>query len=106
MTRPVRIFIAGPMTGLPDYNLPAFAAAADQLRAAGYEAVNPGHRGVIEGYTWSDYLRDSLRELLTCDAVAVLDGWYDSRGARLENHVADQLGMRIKYVDVWLKEAA
>lgn len=36
-----RIYDSGPMTGLPGLNFPAFDAAAKQLRAAGYDVVNP-----------------------------------------------------------------
>jgi predicted kinase len=98
----VKLYIAGPMTGLPDYNLPAFAAATQQLQQAGYDAINPGHRGVIDGYTWQDYMRDGIRLLLDCDGIALLDNWSDSKGAALEVHIAHSLAMPVKYVDIWL----
>ena len=88
---PVKIYIAGPMTGLPEYNLPAFAAAAVELESLGYEVTNPGRHGVIEGFTWQDYVRRGLIELLACDAIALLDGWESSRGAKLEVQVAETL---------------
>jgi hypothetical protein len=103
---PMRIYIAGPMTGIEDYNLPAFAAAALELDALGYQAVNPGHRGVIDGYTWQDYLRDALQLLLTCEGVALLDGWENSRGATLEKHVADALDMPVHPLSEWIARAA
>jgi hypothetical protein len=98
-----RLYIAGPMSNLPGYNLPAFARAADQLTAAGFDAVNPGRHGVDPAYTWSDYLRRGLTELLTCDGVALLPGWIESRGALLEHYVAMELGMDIRYVHEWLE---
>jgi hypothetical protein len=102
----MRIYIAGPMTGLPAHNLPAFAAAAKQLAALGYDAVNPGRRGVVLGYTWRDYMRDALRELLGCEAVALLDGWEHSRGAALEVHVAQALGMPVQPLTHWTESTA
>ncbi|WP_319942079.1 DUF4406 domain-containing protein [Pseudomonas quasicaspiana] len=36
-----RIYISGPMTGLPDFNFPAFAAEANRLRGLGFDVVNP-----------------------------------------------------------------
>ena len=38
-----RLYVAGPMTGLPDHNYPAFAEAAARLRAVGYEVESPAN---------------------------------------------------------------
>lgn len=102
----MRVYVAGPMTGLPEFNLPAFADAAAQLYARGHEAINPGGSGVIPGYTWNDYMRDGLTLLLTCDAVAVLDGWESSKGATLEVYVARALDMPVRPLGEWLRGAA
>ena len=99
---PTRIYVAGPMSGLPDYNLPAFADAAERLTAAGFEAVNPGRHGVSPGWEWEDYLRRGLAEMLTCDGVALLPGWEDSRGAQFEYLVAAKLAMVAADLDLWL----
>lgn len=98
----MRIYVAGPMTGLPEYNLPAFAAATLELQSLGHDAVNPGHRGVIPGYTWQDYMRDALRLLLDCDAVALLPGWESSDGARLEVRLARKLDMDVRPITEWI----
>lgn len=44
-----RVYLAGPMTGIADYNFPAFNAAAARLRAVGFDVVNPADHGVVEG---------------------------------------------------------
>jgi len=98
----MRIYIAGPMTGLPDYNLPAFAKAKEVLDALGHEGVNPGEPGVIDGYEWSDYVRDGLHLLLDCEGVALLDGWERSKGAQLEVHIARTLGMPVGKLVDWI----
>lgn len=89
-----RIYIAGPMTGLPDFNYPAFHAAAKAWRDAGWVVMNPaenfaGHQGL----PYADYIRKDLADLMTCDAIAFLPGWATSKGATLEHHVAEVLGM-------------
>lgn len=89
----MKVYISGPMTGLPDYNFPAFNAAADALRADGFEVENPADKGVIDGWTWTDYLRLDLRIITECDAIYTLPGWRQSPGARLEVHVATALGL-------------
>lgn len=95
------IYISGPMSNLPAHNFPAFNAAADQLRAAGYDVLNPAAYGEGE-MTWADYLRRDLRDVLNAGGVAVLSGWQNSRGACLEVHVADELGVPTMSVDEWI----
>lgn len=90
-----RIYLAGPMTGLPEHNFPAFHAEAARLRDLGYQVINPAEHGVIDGYVWADYLRLDLTKLITCEAIALLPGWDKSKGARLEYHVASELGMQV-----------
>lgn len=90
-----RIYISGPMTGLPEYNFPAFHAEADRLRALGFEVVNPADLNPDPATTWHECLRNDLAALLTCDAIALLDGWQNSTGAHLEMHVAHRIGMKI-----------
>lgn len=90
-----RIYLAGPMSGLPDNNYPAFHAAAARLRALGYHVENPAENPVPEPETWENYLRMGLRQMLTCDAVVTLPGSPQSRGAVLEMSVARQVGIPV-----------
>ena len=90
------------MTGLPDYNRPAFHEAARLLHDAGYEPINPGTTPLIEGWDWSVYMRKGLADMFYADAVALLDGWETSRGARLEAHVATELGMTVLPLCEWV----
>lgn len=90
-----RIYVAGPMTGLPDFNFPAFHAAADRLRSLGHHVENPADHGVIDGHEWADYMRMDIGQLVTCDAIFLLPGWEKSKGATLERHIAQALGMPV-----------
>lgn len=92
------VYVSGPMTGLPDFNFPAFNAAAASLRAKGHQVVNPAELDVQDAgkpMQWSDYLRRDIRALMDCEAIYMLDGWANSKGARLEHHIAQQLGLEI-----------
>lgn len=90
-----RIYISGPMTGVPDMNFPAFNAEADRLRALGFDVVNPVEINPKPAMSWHECMRRDLAELLTCDTLALLDGWQKSAGAHLEMHVAHRVGMEI-----------
>lgn len=90
-----RVYIAGPMTGLPQLNFPAFHATAQKWRGLGYEVVNPAELCPDPAASWHDCMRKDIAALVTCDAIVLLPGWANSKGATLEHHIADRLGMGI-----------
>lgn len=90
-----RIYLSGPMTGLPDYNYPAFNAEAARLRALGYNVENPAENPLPADAPWHMCMRDAIRQLLTCDTVAFLPGWQVSRGANVEIELAGHLKMGV-----------
>ena len=104
MTAPELLYLCGPVTGLPDYNRAAFAATAAQLEAAGFSVINPAERGADQpGWGWAQYLRRAIRQMLVCDAVAVLDGWEASRGANVEVYLAENVELAVQPVAFWLE---
>jgi hypothetical protein len=111
----VKIYIAGPMTGLPQFNIPAFDEAAARLRARGHEVVSPtelddpqaraaslasadGHFDTLatHGFAYEDFLDRDTEVLRTggFDAIVLLPGWETSRGANRELGVAIGLGLK------------
>lgn len=116
---PKRIYLAGPMTGIPFFNYPAFDAAATELRAAGHEVFNPAeHDKVMFGKDISNATgsaeqaaaehgfdrRAALKADLSwiCDhacTIALLPGWASSSGARAEKALADALGLDVMQLD-------
>ncbi len=90
-----RIYLSGPMTGLPDYNYPAFNAEAARLRALGYTVENPAENPLPADSPWHMCMRDAIRQMLTCDTVAFLPDWRESRGANVEIELAIHLGMAV-----------
>ena len=89
-----KIYIAGPVTGVEGYE-ETFANAADDLRAKGYEPVNPVAPGLVEGYSYRDYINRGFQMLMECDGMLLLPGYMDSKGAALELHYALAVGMEI-----------
>ncbi len=98
-----RVYIAGPMTGLPGFNYPAFNRAARILRAKGYHVENPADNPVPPCGTWKGYMRMAIAQLVTCDTVALLPGWSDSKGAKVEHQLALDLGLDV--LNPWILEA-
>lgn len=96
------LYVAGPTTGLPDHNRPAFYAAAAALRSAGYAVLNPADTSGPEDAPWLWWMRQALHQLANAEGVATLPDWERSRGASLEVYVATALGLPVLTVEEWL----
>jgi len=79
------IYISGPMTGLPEFNIPLFNRVARTLRAQGYKVINPAE--AFCGRTdlpWEVYIEHDLELMNRANTILTLPGWENSRGAWLE----------------------
>lgn len=91
------IYIAGPMTGRPNYNYDEFNEHAKLLREDGDwgDVINPAEGfGGDQDLPRGDYLRAALKNLSVCDAIYLLDGWETSEGALMELAIANTLGLK------------
>lgn len=101
----LRIYLAGPMSGCPDWNYPAFEQAAKDLRARGLDVVSAHEIAHDDGgepgsIPHSAYLRADIRDgLMRCDAIALLPGWPRSAGAVAEFHAAAAMGYAVFFYD-------
>ena len=87
-----RIYVSGPMTGVPGLNRPAFNRAAKMLRKKGYKVINPPELDRNEPRrSWEGCLQRDITYLMQCDKVATLPRWNKSRGAKLEIYIAKML---------------
>lgn len=101
-----RIYVAGPMTGLPDFNFPAFHDAAARLRALGYEVENPAENPEPPCKSWLGYMRMAVAQVARVDAIVLLPGWEQSRGAKVEYALAVGLGLDVLPLDFALTRPA
>jgi len=99
----MRLYLSGPMTGWPEWNRPAFAAAAEALRQAGHRVTNPGELPADPEWPWEAYLAQALWAMLAVQGVALLDRWEDSQGARLEVAWARRLQIPVRPWREWLE---
>lgn len=82
------------MTGLPDFNFPAFHAAAKAWRDAGWDVENPAESfNGAQDLPYKEYVAEDLKKLMRCQAIAMLPGWDgpNARGSVLEREIAIQL---------------
>lgn len=101
---PKRVYIAGPMAGLPNRNEDAFFEAEVLLNESGYETVNPArltNEALLKSKgkqpTRAECYREDFRELTKCDAIYMLKGWAHSSGATLERLLALEMDLQIFY---------
>lgn len=92
-----KIYISGPVTGIPDLNAPAFNSEAAWYRALGHEVVNPIDVKLGQDATWLDYMRADIKLMMDCDRIHMLPGWQASRGAVVEYNLAVALGLEVSY---------
>lgn len=109
-----RVYIGGPMRGIPEFNFPAFDEARDRGKELGWEVTSPadmdrdvsGDKALIsELPNWDGskdtrpYVERDIDVLLSftphLDAIALLPGWENSTGARAEAAVAQWIGLRV-----------
>lgn len=102
------VYIAGPITGVDNYKT-IFAARAASLRALGYQVENPvliaeslEKKFPDKKLKDEDYMLHDLTALLECDGISMLDGWENSKGAKVEYEVAKATGK--VFVDVKILE--
>lgn len=99
-----RVYIAGPMTGLPDYNRAAFAEAEAMLAGTcdAAEVINPNELwrdadGSVPRWPREKFMRLDLGTLVNrADTVVLLDGWESSPGACVERAAAEACGIGVR----------
>lgn len=112
-----RVFISGPISGLPDLNRDAFDLEERLLREAGFATFNPhslpspseeeleewtavlGPRRATEKL-WQYYMKLCVSEIPRCDTMRMLPHWQNSKGSVWEHKIAMMLGLEVTYCPV------
>lgn len=114
----MKIYLAGPMRGYPFFNFAAFHSAASYLRAQGHVVFNPAERDEqVHGEEVSHSPTGNIADVAhtgfdhrgamkadaawICDyaeAIALLPGWEESKGARAELALAECIGLHVIYI--------
>ena len=98
----MKLFVAGPMRGHPEFNTPAFNQATETLVHMGHTVYNPAHYDSLNGHDWTgcdgtqqelDDAQFNMRAAMLdnmswiceeADAIVLLEGWHNSVGASAE----------------------
>ncbi len=118
----MRVYLAGPMRGIPEFNYPAFHEAAARLRAKGHQVFSPAERDIerhdgvdiskgnvdgdedeaarVHGFDLRVALGEDLAWICSqAEGIAMLPGWMNSMGARAEYATAMALGLDVMLLD-------
>lgn len=100
------IYIAGPMSGIAEFNFPAFCSAEERLLEEGYSVFNPAKKEVereldegafrdgdaeaakSKGFSFRQAYTWDVLKVIAADGIYMLHGWEKSPGARGEHAVA------------------
>ena len=115
----LRVYLAGQMRGIPQFNFPQFHEAAAWLRKEGYHVFNPAEKdaerhgadfgkdnatgdekkAASTGFSLRVALGDDLEWICKhADGIALLPGWEKSLGATAERATAIALGLERLYL--------
>jgi nucleoside 2-deoxyribosyltransferase len=115
----LKLYLAGPMTGIPKFNFPTFEAWCVKLRAVGFEVLSPHEAdpGETQRIAWTSETGDpaelppgdgpletALRNVEGvggCDGVALIDGWHKSSGTVHEIATANRFRLPVAPAVMW-----
>lgn len=91
-----KIYIAGKVTGLPETDVRTkFNGAAVLLQELGFQPVNPIEEVNDFNTPWDTAMKICISSMIGCDAVVLLPCWQESKGAKIERQLAEDLGILI-----------
>ncbi|MCL2233167.1 MAG: DUF4406 domain-containing protein [Treponema sp.] len=98
----MRLYLSGKISGNDNYK-EDFAIGRAKLENAGYDVCDPTTFDLPEDVPWAEAMKHDICQMLKCDAVALLPNWAHSTGACIEARLAENLGMTVLPLSLWLK---
>ena len=94
----MKIYISGNISDLPFSKAQErFAEAEKLLCEQGHDPVNPLKNGLPPDSAWEEHLLRDISALIGCDAIFMLDGWSESKGAKIDKFIAETTGKIITF---------
>lgn len=96
----MKVYLAGPMRGIPEFNFPAFEEAEQSLLSQGIDVISPHKMDIMNGFDPQDHstlpsleecAQRDIEAIFQVDALVFLPGWSQSRGAKAEKALAEWL---------------
>jgi len=107
----MKVYIAGPMRGYPNFNFAEFDRVRDVLTQQGHTVISPADLDRAYGIDVSnltaddmtvefnkEVIRRDLCAIMDADGIVMLEGWENSVGATVERQVAQWVGLPVYYV--------
>ena len=92
-----KIYISGKITGMEEEAALLFEQAEQELRAMGFEPVNPMKLNHDHDKSWESYMKVCIKALCECDIIYMLKNFNDSPGAWWEREIARRLNIKVIY---------
>jgi len=106
-----KVYLSGPITGKANFNVEEFKKYENKFKNLNFNVVNPHNLfskdEVSEMYEKLDnqeitfeefhgfFMRRDIIEMMSCDFVALLNGYETSKGANIEVNLARNINMPI-----------
>lgn len=118
----MKLYVAGPMTGIPQFNFPLFDVWVENLRSVGFKIISPHESddpevqvaarlsatGAIadlppakEGSDPKLTALKNVQDICECDGIALLSNWNRSPGVIHEVATATRLKLPVAPVEMW-----